>query len=105
MACSWPRDRSRRLASEPRPSWSRWGAKDRNRTRGYVAAQLGRGGIKLTRGQLGQKVCVGLVRQRVFRRFGCLAVIQIAVGQGQRACAHLFEQREITVDRRIDAGY
>jgi hypothetical protein len=67
--------------------------------------QLGRCPIELVRGQFGQQVCVGLVRERVFRRSSWYSVIQIAVGQDQLACTHLFEQREITVDGRINAPY
>jgi len=48
--------------------------------------------IELPVGQLDQQVWVGIVGERVFRRFSRLAAIEIAVGQHQSVATHFFEE-------------
>jgi len=68
-----------------------------------VVAQLGRCLIEIMRRQLCQKICVGVVRERVFSFRSSCAVIEIAVGQHQLACAYLFQQGAVIVGGFVDA--
>ena len=70
-----------------------------------VLAQAGRCLIEVMRGELGQQVCVGFIRKRVFARLGFFTVIEIAVGQRQLARAHFCQQNAVIIGGCVETCF